>query len=199
MVSLNQAAKQLSGNSKRRTTPKGTAGYDNQRENIDPHIKTQAISTKEFICKFSRQYTSWHAFGGYEDKNYTLVCGVGTWTFVTNAINDLWSDLHSNGITMLNDEIVIANKGHYTGQVTLTISALNGKDYHIRIQNITQTKTEGYPLGISTTGAGNEMALSIPLFLDVNAGDILQMQIKSTDGTDCKLDDAVFYINYLHE
>ncbi len=31
----------------RKATPKGAAGFDNPRENIDPHIKTQAISTKE--------------------------------------------------------------------------------------------------------------------------------------------------------
>ncbi len=30
-----------------RQTPKGAAGYDNARENIDPHIKTKVVSTKE--------------------------------------------------------------------------------------------------------------------------------------------------------
>ena len=34
---------------KGKLTPKGYAGYDNPRENIDPHIKTQAISTREII------------------------------------------------------------------------------------------------------------------------------------------------------
>ncbi len=30
-----------------RPTPKGAAGYDNARENIDPHIKTKVVSTQE--------------------------------------------------------------------------------------------------------------------------------------------------------
>ena len=30
-----------------KATKQGDAGYDNPRENIDPHIKTQAISAKE--------------------------------------------------------------------------------------------------------------------------------------------------------
>lgn len=28
-------------------TPKGSAGYDNQRENIDPHVRTKAMNTRE--------------------------------------------------------------------------------------------------------------------------------------------------------
>ena len=30
-----------------KATPKGAAGYDNARENIDPHVKTKSVSTKE--------------------------------------------------------------------------------------------------------------------------------------------------------
>ena len=30
-----------------RPTPKGEAGYDNARENVDPHIKTKVLSSKE--------------------------------------------------------------------------------------------------------------------------------------------------------
>ena len=32
-------------------TAKGNAGYDNPRENIDPHVKTQVIDTKEIVGK----------------------------------------------------------------------------------------------------------------------------------------------------
>jgi len=32
-------------------TPKGDAGYDNARENIDPHVKTQAVSSQEIRSK----------------------------------------------------------------------------------------------------------------------------------------------------
>jgi|TARA_Y100000034_G_scaffold29397_1_gene35403 hypothetical protein len=30
-------------------SPKGSYGYDNQRENIDPHVKTKVVSAKSFI------------------------------------------------------------------------------------------------------------------------------------------------------
>ena len=46
MPSLRSAARQLT-NSKTYKTPKGDAGYDNPRENIDPHIKTKVVNTRE--------------------------------------------------------------------------------------------------------------------------------------------------------
>ena len=44
MVGLTNAFKAVTST---KATPKGNAGYDNPRENIDPHVKTQAFSTKE--------------------------------------------------------------------------------------------------------------------------------------------------------
>ena len=35
--------------SKSKQTKRGNAGYDNIRENIDPHVRTQAVTTKEII------------------------------------------------------------------------------------------------------------------------------------------------------
>ncbi len=32
-----------------RPTPKGSAGFDNSRENIDPHVKTKVVNTKELV------------------------------------------------------------------------------------------------------------------------------------------------------
>jgi hypothetical protein len=39
----------------------------------------------------------------------------------------------------------------------------------------------------------------MPVYLEIDAGDRLQLQINSTDGTDPVLDDAVFYVAYLHD
>ena len=32
---------------KGKPTPRGSAGFDNPRENVDPHIKTQVVSSRE--------------------------------------------------------------------------------------------------------------------------------------------------------
>ena len=145
-----------------------------------------------------RKENIWHAYGGYENQNLTLPCDADTWTKVTNTAGTLWVGSEANGITMDDDEMVIANAGDYVGQVSLTISALNGKDFHFRVYNMMQSAAT-IALGISTTGAGNEMCLSMPLYLETDAGDRFQMQINSTDGTDPVLDDAVFYVAYLHD
>lgn len=50
---------------------KGNAGYDNQRENIDPHIKTQAVSTREIVLSdgaaegFVKNDANGHLTGGH--------------------------------------------------------------------------------------------------------------------------------------
>ena len=157
----------------------------------------EATSSLELTrLKLSSVY---HAFGGYENKSLTLTCDADVWTHITNGTSNLWTGLEGDGITMVADQIVITNAGDYFGSLSMTISGLNGKDFHIRVYNVTQSAVMGFPLGISTTGTGNEMLFSMPIYIEADAGDILQLQINSTDGTDPILDDAVFYISYLHE
>lgn len=141
----------------------------------------------------------YHAYGGYEDKAYTLSLAADTWTQITNGTNDLWTGSEVDGITFVDDDMTILNSGDYTGVVTLTISALNGKDFHVRLYNTTQSQVAGFPLGISTTGAGNEMQCTVPIYMEATANDVYEMQINSTDGTDPILDDAIFYVQYLHD
>ena len=54
MTSLKQAANQLSPMKRGRPTKLGNAGYDNSRENIDPHIKTKVISGQEYYTGKAR-------------------------------------------------------------------------------------------------------------------------------------------------
>ena len=36
-------------------------------------------------------------------------------------------------------------------------------------------------------------------YLEINKNDVLQLQVKSADGTNAVLSDCIFYINYLHD
>jgi len=47
MVNLRSVSKAFAGKPTQKATQKGNAGFDNARENIDPHIKTKVVSTKE--------------------------------------------------------------------------------------------------------------------------------------------------------
>ena len=152
-----------------------------------------------FTNGYIRPDKVWHAYGGFEDQSETITCGTGDWNHITNAGNDLWNLDESDGITITADVFDIVNGGDYEGVLSLSISALNGKDFHVRIYNNTQIRVEGRPIGISTTGANNEMNVCVPIYIEATAGDDIQIEIMSADGTDPVVDDALFVLKYLHE
>jgi len=141
----------------------------------------------------------YHAYGGFEDQAETISCGVGDWNHITNAGNNLWNLDEGDGITEASDVFTITNTGDYEGVLSLSLAALNGKDFHIRVYNNTQTSVEGRPIGVSTTGAGNETNVCVPIYIEATAGDEIEFQIMSGDGTDPIVDDALFVLKYLHE
>ena len=146
-----------------------------------------------------RQASIWHAYGGFEDQAETVACGVGDWNHITNAGTNLWNLDENDGITISGDVLTLTNTGDYMGTLSLSISALNGKDFHVRIYNNTQTAACGRPIGISTTGAGNEMNVAIPVYIEGTAADAIQFEIMSADGTDPDVDDGLFILTYLHD
>jgi len=141
----------------------------------------------------------YHAYGGYSDSNTTVARGAGDWNVITNAWTNLWTLDETDGITEANDTFTLTYAGDYWGLVTITISAINGKDFHIRVYNVTQAAAEGRDIGISTTGAGNEMNVTVPIYIEATAGDVIRFEVSSADGTDAILDDGIFILTYLHD
>ena len=148
-----------------------------------------------------RQRRIWHAYGGFQDAATTITVGdVDTWYHITNAGNDLWTGLEGDGLTLSGDVMTFENTGDYVGSMSIDLSALTGKDYHIRIYNVTTSAQMGYYMGVSTTGAGNNVPISMPLYLEVSAGDQLKVEIEcTTSATNVVVDNAVFYLAYLHD
>jgi len=69
------------------------------------------------------------------------------------------------------DIFTITNAGDYVGDISLTFSASNGKDYQIRIYNITQATQMGYLIGATTTGSTNFTNITLPVYIEADAGD----------------------------
>jgi len=75
-------------------TPIGQAGYDNPRENIDPHLRTKAIDTKEIIQEgVSYDLSTFGAGGGGGDS--FMVSGATTLTPKSAAQGLSGASIHS--------------------------------------------------------------------------------------------------------
>ena len=140
----------------------------------------------------------WHAYGGFQNQAETLALDADTWTHVTNATNDLWTGLEADGMTLEDDEMIIANAGDYIGALSITITGGNSKDFLFRVYNVTKDEVMGYNIGGSTT-VSNYTNITLPLYLECNAGDHLQVQAYCLAGDDPVLRSAIFYISYLHD
>ena len=165
------------------------------RENGNSSRFDKSVHTKGIL----RQHKAWHAYGGFQDETEALTINSDTWTLITNAGNNLWVELEGYGISIVADEIVIENTGDYVGTLSITFEGGQGKDYLYRIYNTTQSKQEGYHVGTAGAGNGNYINTAIPMYIEATAGDVLQFQVFSLDGTDATYINAIFYINYLHD
>ena len=148
-----------------------------------------------------RQGKTWHAYGGFQDAATTITIGsANVWYHVTNGTNDLWTGLEADGLTLSGDVMTFTNTGDYVGHLAISFSALAGKDYHIRLYNNTTAAQAGYYMSASTTGAGNSVVISLPLYIEATAGDQMQIEVECTSSaTDVVVDNAIFYLTYLHD
>lgn len=142
----------------------------------------------------------WHAYGGFQDQDETIsIASVDVWYHITNGTNDLWNVLEAVGITLSEDILIIANAGDYTGTLSMTISGTTTKDFQIRVYNITQGTQTGYEIGATTTGAANFTNITLPLYVEANAGDQLRVEVRCvTNGSDVIVRSAVFTLFLLH-
>lgn len=168
--------------------------YDDRYVNLSGDTMTGPLSTTMLT-----QGGTYHAFGGFQDQNETVSVAADTWTFVTNATNDLWTGIEADGLSLSGDEMVVTNAGDYVGTLSITFSGANGKDFLFRIYNITQSAQSGYKVGGSATGAGNYVNVCVPIYLEAAAGDHFQFQVYEVDGNDPTFKNAIFHLAYLHD
>jgi len=141
-----------------------------------------------------------HVYGGFQDKMVTVPATEDVWSKVTNSDNNLFVGLEFDGMSLVDDNMFIIYGGDYSGHVSLTVSGANGNDYYMRIYNTTQSTQMGYIIGATMTGATNFTNVSLPIYVEANTGDYLQLQIMNvTNDNDPLVRSAVFYMNKLHE
>ncbi len=147
-----------------------------------------------------RQSDTWHAYGGFQLSTTTIACTLNTWAWITNAGHTLWVAVESSGVTVSGDVFTAVHTGDYTGQVTISITGTNGRDFFIRVFNITTNAQMGYTIGATTTGTPNFTPITLPLYMELTAGDTFRFEIKNiTDNADPDVRSAVYNIVYVHD
>ena len=139
----------------------------------------------------------WHLYGGFQDESEVL--SMSGWTQITNATTNLLTILENDGFTIAHDILTSVNGADYSGHITLTFIGNVSKDYHLRIYNLTQDTQMAYVVSASGLGVGNYQCLSLPLYIECDAGDQLQFEVMEDNDTAITLVNCVFYINYLHD
>ena len=143
-----------------------------------------------------RQDKAWHIYGGFQSVSETITLANDTWTHITNATNNLWVSSEQDGFSIVADDIIVANTGDYMGNISLTLTGGNSKDFLFRLYNVTQDDAHFY-IGVSTT-VSNYSNVSLPIYMEANAGDHYRVQVKCVAGDDPTIRSAIFNISYLH-
>lgn len=142
----------------------------------------------------------YHAYGGFEDSGYTIPLTQNVWTQVTNADNNLWEGSEADGMTIIDDNLVVFNAADYSGSVSLSFSGGQSNDYEFRFYHVTDDTQEGFAVDASTFGNGNNVNITLPVYFELGAGDVVSLQVRNvTDNDDIILKSGVFEVHYLHD
>jgi len=160
-----------------------------------------AINGDLYAPGMLRQARIWHAYGGFQDQSSQVTCTTqNSWYHLTNVGNNLLTGLEADGLTLSGDIMTITNAGDYVGTISITMSGIQGRDFQIRIYNITKD-SGSYHIGATTTGTSNYTNITLPIYVECDAGNTLKLEIRctSTNGAQPYFRSAVFSMYYLHD
>lgn len=133
MPKLNKIFSSRTGRAK--AAKQGQAGYDNPRENIDPHIKTQAVSTREL---------SGSRITGIFYGDGTNLTGTGDNLgnhIATQTISG--ANIYATGDITTGDNLIISGAEAYIGKQTTSLPYYDDyTEMHVK-KGLTMYKTDG--------------------------------------------------------
>ena len=143
----------------------------------------------------------WHVYGGTQAADTTINLTKDVWAKVTNAAEDLWQGTEFDGFTLITDSMVFLNAGDYSGTLVVGVSALANTKLRFRLYNVTDSAQEGNWMSFTGLGANNIVPVPIPLYFEgITANDVFILQVLNvSNSNDVTIEDAIFYIVYLHD
>ena len=160
-------------------TPLGVAGYDNARENIDPHIKTKVIDTSEGIISGNLYFNKSGAglpFGEIYVADNATGDSIATATttqflrFANNGESNLTTPDHAQ------DHIIIQKTGRYLVNVSFAFSGDASVDWTFHVHTNNGTVEFDNLHTNRKLGAGGDIgSASISGIAQFNAGDTVEL------------------------
>ncbi|MCK5609483.1 hypothetical protein KAR91_46850 [Candidatus Pacearchaeota archaeon] len=170
----------------KKSTPISNAGYDNPRENIDPHVRTRVLDTKEANISGNLIFRGPGAglqYGCifYHDGGFdTVLAAQDTWYKIVGFD----SDGASNGVIIdhVNNHLLINIAGDY--EVFVGASARSGASNKFQLAVFKNNGAVELPIDLHiTTDVANKVdTASMRCFTALNANDTIEVWVKRTDG-----------------
>ncbi len=141
-----------------------------------------------------------HGFYSFEDETETItISTINVWEQVTNATNDLYTDVESEHMSISGDTIEINTTGHYKFTVNNIVDGGNNVNYEIRVFNVTDAAGVPVKGAITTRGSSFDPLNCFSYDVNATANDRYVIQIRNTSGT-ANLDmiDGSIYVEITH-
>ena len=139
-----------------------------------------------------------YAYLFFQDSSITVNLTADTWTYVKNAVDDMYSTASYNELTVTGDSLTIQNAGHYEGYIKIKYVATASDSIAFALF---KNETIASPKHLRVH-AGTEVAESIiPFFLPaLNVEDDISLRVVNfASSDDISLKSIIWICKYLDE
>lgn len=153
-------------------------------------FKTGAIIEHEDVEYLFKKV---HGYFAGQGVSQVITGATGTYAHITNATNDLFSEIQSNAGIDLEDDTFVFNPSsypdsaiaHMTFDFHIYGSGANNKNFEARIYNVTQAAEVPVTAFINSEGGSNYTHLNSRAYcMGCNVGDVYRLEIRPIGGND---------------
>ena len=176
----NPLAVHKTGRAQAQTNKQGSAGYDNIRENIDPHVKTKVLDTKEIVINGTQISGAYLAIDG---SNANTTIDIGSQAFTTSGSITSTGTQNASIQGGVNPQLTLQNSRIYTGgnKVNFIVGSQKGFlfDHYISASGFSTAGTIS-GANLSFAGAGS-IDVSSMLIKDEVGNNAIHFQADSSN------------------
>lgn len=123
-----------------------------------------------------------HAYSIDTTSNFNITLTQNVWKQVTNATKNFWSNnAELDYFSFTGDTVVLAKKGHYTGDFNINIAGASGATYEYRI--IQKNGTTKIVNKFTVKGTGEIVYRNVPFYVQGIVGTKIWVEIRFTGAT----------------